>query len=116
MAIKLNKAGFDHARELIQEGLEVDMDPGNWEEVKPTVDDQARYLNSHSLEEYGLWFLGINDAAPANDKSKYVYPHGDLNVVQESALHLAVKEAAQKKDEAIHKAAQELLNLLDEEG
>ena len=102
MGIKLNKAGFEHARKLIENGLEVECDPDNWEEVKPTVDDTARYLNSHSLEEYGLWFLGINDAAPANDKSKYVFPHGDLNVVQESALRMAAQSTVPEVKQAAH--------------
>ncbi|MBD3231475.1 hypothetical protein GF322_02315 [Candidatus Dependentiae bacterium] len=111
MAIKLNAAGYDNAKKLIK-SFEVECDPNNWEEVKPSIDEILRYLDSHKLEEYGLWFLGIDTQAPNDQRSKYVYPYGDFNLVQESALILAERQATEKNHDEIKKAAHELLQEL----
>src|SRR5579859_8239006 len=94
MPIKLNKAGYDHALAIIKNGLEVEHDTNNWEAVKPTKDEIVRFLNAHTLEEYGQWFLGINTDADQKDKSKYVLPLGDFSVLHKSALMAAATEAA----------------------
>lgn len=112
MSIKLNKAAFDHAAEIIKDGLEVEHDTSNWNEVKPTVDEQARYLNTHSLDEYGLWFLGINSDADQNSKDKFVYPYGDFSVLHKSALIVAEQQATQAHAHEIKSAAQKLLAMI----
>lgn len=112
MAIKLHKEGFDHAKAVIENGLEVEHS-SNWDAVKPTKDEEVRHLNTHTLDEYGIWFLGIDTEVPENDKSKFVYPHGDLKVVHKSALIIAEEQAREKGHKDIQKAAQELIELID---
>lgn len=109
MSIKLNKAGYDHAAALIKHGFEVEHDVHNWDEVKPDRDDKSKYINTHDLDEYGLWFLGIDTNADQKSIDKYCYPYGDFNVVQKSGILAAEKEAAKHNHAEIHKAAQELL-------
>lgn len=109
MAIKLHNAGFEKAEEMIRHGIEIEHTSNNWEKVKPSVDDELNYLGSHSLEEYGLWFLGIDTSAPSENRSKFVYPFGDFNVVQESALIVAEELAKTNHHDEIAVAAQKLL-------
>ena len=113
MSIKINQAAYDHAVEIIKDGLEVEHDVSNWKEVKPDVDEMARYLNTHSLDEYGLWFLGINSDADQNSKDKFVYPYGDFSVLHKSALIAAEQEAGNKHLHEIKSAAQKLLTMIE---
>ncbi len=114
MAIKLNKSAYEHAVEIIKNGLEVEPDTNrSWEEEKATDDEEIRYLNTHTLNEYGLWFLGVDTDADPEDRSKFVYPFGDFNVVHKSALLVAKKEAAKNGDKEIEEAARKLLEMVD---
>jgi len=114
MAFKLNKAGCEHAAAMIRQGLEVEHETGNWNEVRPTSDEEARYLDTHDIEEYGLWFLGINTDIEANSKEHYVYPYGDFNVVQKSGLIAAEQQAKKDHSDEIANAARTLLELLNQ--
>lgn len=112
MAIILNKAGYDRAVAILKKGLEIEHDMRNWHEVKPTPDEIARFLDTHTLDEYGSWFLGINTDADQKDKSKFDYPFGDLQVLHKSALIAAEKIATIKHHEDIKKAVHDLLEML----
>ena len=113
MAIILNQAAYTHANTIIQNGLEVEHDTNNWDAVKPTEDEVIRYLNNHTLAEYGNWFLAINTDADQKDKLKYLYPFGDLKVLHKSALITIEKEAESQHHHDIKKAAKRLLDLID---
>lgn len=112
MAIILNKAAYEKAIAIIKKGLEIEHDIKNWHEVKPTPDEIARFLDTHSLDEYGTWFLGINTDADQKDKSKFEYPFGDLQVLHKSALIATEKIAALKNHEEIKTAVHNLLEML----
>jgi len=113
MAIKLNQAGYDRAAAIIKKGLEVENDTNNWQEVKPTVDEELFFIENHSLNEYGEWFLGVNtDAALKDSTKKFVYPHGDLKVVHKSALLESEKLAKKNNDTEIHQAIHKLLEMI----
>lgn len=111
MAIQLNKQAFDNAAKIIKNKLEVEHQT-DWQEARPTPNDEVRYLDTHSLEEYGLWFLGINTQADPKSKSKFVYPYGDFNVLHKSALLASKKEAEKNKDHEIVKAIDQLLAMI----
>lgn len=113
MAIRLNQEAYNQAVSIIKNGLEVEHDSNNWQEVKPTEDEVIHYLDTHSLKDYGRWFLGINSEADPNDKSKYLYPVGDLKVVHKSALLLAEKESARSNHAEIRGAVRKLLEMID---
>lgn len=113
MAIKLNEAGFEHAKELIKGGLEVEKKAGDWEQHKATKDEIDKFLETHYLEEYGLWFLGINTDFPDNDKDRYVYPYGDLKIVHKDALATAIAQATKQGHKEIVEAASKLLEMIN---
>lgn len=112
MSIKLHKSGYDHAVSIIKNGLEVEHN-SNWDAVKASKDEEARHLNTHTLNEYGLWFLGIDSQAPENDRSKFVFPYGDFSVLHKSALVIIAEDAREKGLKDIEHAAQELIKLID---
>ncbi len=113
MAIKLNKAAYDHAVEIIKKGLEVEHDTNNWTDVNPSRDEKIKFLNTHSLEEYGLWFLGIDTDIKEDDSSKFIYPIGDFSVLHKSGLLTAEQQATQKHHHEIKSAAQKLLEMIN---
>ncbi|MBY0109589.1 MAG: hypothetical protein K2X90_00560 [Candidatus Babeliaceae bacterium] len=114
MTIKINKEGYEHALEIIKNGLEVEHETSNWKEIKPDVNEMAQFLNTHSLKEYGLWFLGIDTDADQNSKDKYVYPYGDFSVLHKSGLIAAEQEAGNKHNHEIKSAAQKLLAMINQ--
>lgn len=115
MSIKLHKAGYEHALKLIANGLEVEPDQGNWDEVQPTQDEIIRFLDTHSLNEYGLWFLGVDTSRAEKDPTRFVYPYGDLKVIHESALIEAEQDAMDKDFTEIEEAAGTLLDMVQDE-
>lgn len=114
MAIKLNKAGYERAVEIIKNGLEVEhnADMNAWDAIKATANEEERYLDTHDLDEYGQWFLGVDTDADPKDRSKYLYPFGDFSVLHKSALLVAQQQAAQKNQTEIASAAQKLLGMI----
>ena len=114
MAIRLNKEAFEHAKELIEGGLEVNHELGNWQEAAPTRDEEAKFAETHYLDEYGLWFLGINtDKEEEDSLDKFSYPTGDLNIIYKSALVKAHEDAEKNKHPEIAEAAKKLIALID---
>lgn len=114
MNIKLNKKAYDHAVDLIKNKLEVEHAPSYWEEAKPTRNDEVRFLDTHSLEEYGSWFLGIDLDADQKSHETYHYPFGDLQVLHVGALHASKKAAEKHGHDEIVKAIDQLLKLIEE--
>ena len=112
MSKKLNKIAYELAKQMIEHGFELEHDENNWKEAQPTPSESVEYLDTHSLDEYGSWFLGIDPEADPKDKAKFVYPFGDFKVVHKSALLEAEKRARMNKDHEIEQAAKRLLQLI----
>ena len=113
MSVKFNKSGYDRAVEIIENGLEVEHDTNNWEEVKPTVDEELQFIDTHTLEEYGEWFLGIRDEPELkNDRKKFIYPFGDFKVLHKSALLVSKRLAEKNRDNEIASKIDKLLEML----
>lgn len=114
MSIRLNEEAFKHAQDLIRHGEVEKTKLFKWKDNTPDRNDEARFLETHYDEEFGSWFLGINtDVAQDEVLQRYVYPIGDLQVVYKEGLVAAHKEAQKKGDEAIVKATQQLIDMID---
>lgn len=113
MSVTLHKPGFDHAIQLINRGLEV-ITKSNWNEVKPDRDDLVHYLDTHSMDEYGQWFLGVDTAIPTNNSSRFSYPYGDFGVLHKSGLEAIIQEAAKNNQLDIKQAAEKLLAMVNQ--
>ena len=113
MAIQLNQAGFDYAKQLISEG-NVDMDlHGDWGRENPDTEEENRFIEKYGYESYGHWHLGINEDHSPETKEAYSFPYGNYSQVVRSGLIAAEERAAQYGYEDIREAARLLLSMLD---
>jgi hypothetical protein len=107
----VNRAGFDHARELIEARRYVLR--SDWGERQPRAVDQNRYLKTHSWEEYAEWHLGLTEGPGDDTKARYAFGFGDFRRVHRSGIIAVHFRAAEWRHKAIELAAHELLQLLD---
>ena len=110
--IKLNQKAVAHAEYEIK-FHEVEKTNCDWKAHQATEDEIDKYLETHDIEEYGLWFLGVDVELPEDSKEHYVFPYGDLKIIHRSALVAIQKEAAEKKLHEIEEASKQLLQKID---
>ena len=112
MAVKLNEAGFEHAKVLIR-AHEVVLDERDaWSEHRPRVADENRFIEAHGLKAYGRWHLGVDDEAGAG-KARYKFPYGDFEKVHRCGVLSAESRAGQYKHHDIELACAHLHGALD---
>lgn len=112
MPIILNQRAFDHAKKLIAAG-EVEHGNCTWSEHQATRDEIDKYLNTHDMQEYALWFLGDNTDMSGESIERYEFPVGDLKIVHRGAVIAIKQKTGQQKHMEIEKAADQLLRLID---
>ena len=107
----LNDRAVEHARELIEKRryvLESD-----WGEAQPRTQDENRFLESHSWEEYADWHLGLTDRATDETKARYAFVYGDYQRIHRSGIIACHFRAAEWRHKEIELAAHELLQAID---
>ncbi len=107
----LNEAAVAHARRLIdahQYVLE-----SVWGDVQPSTEDENRFLETHSWDDYGAWHLGLTEGADDETKARYAFVYGDLRRVHRMGLIACQYRAAEWRHKEIELAAHELLQHLD---
>jgi hypothetical protein len=85
----------------------------DWGEVQPRADDENRFLERHSWDEYAAWYLGLTDGATDETKGRYAFVYGDLRRVHRTGLIACQYRAAEWRHKDIELAAHELLQHLD---
>ncbi len=85
----------------------------SWGDVQPTAEDENRYLESHSWEEYAAWHLGLTEGANDETKARHAFVFGDFRRVHRTALIACVYRAAEWRHKEVELAAHDLLQLLD---
>ena len=85
----------------------------DWGEAQPSADDENRYLESHSWNEYAEWHLGLTEGANDETKARYAFVCGDFRRVHRSGLIACRYRAAEWRHKAIELAAHDLLQRLD---
>lgn len=110
--MKVNEKAASKAKEMIRAHHYV-LD-SDWSEAQASSDDENDYLENHSWQEYGEWFLAIDTDASKETKDRYNFPYGDFRRVHRSGLIAAKQRAAQYDYAKVEKAADDLLELLDE--
>lgn len=113
MAAKLHKGGFDHAKELIDQGKAVLDERDAWSEDQPSADEENEFIRAHGWFEYGRWHLGIDESEPEQTKARYKFPYGDFENVHRCAVLSAESRAGQYKYTDIERAAAHLHGMLD---
>jgi hypothetical protein len=109
---QVNKAGVDQARALIDKG-QYD-DATEWSDAAPSAQDGNAEIEKHGYEAYGAWHLAIDTDASEETKSRYAFPYGDFKKVNRAALIHAKQRATQNDHDNIARAADELLEHLDQ--
>lgn len=80
-----------------------------WGDVQPNAGSENAFLESHSWDEYGAWYLGLTDGANEDTKARYAFVYGDLRRVHRMGLIACQYRAAEWRHTEIELAAHELL-------
>jgi hypothetical protein len=113
MAVKLHRAGFDHAKMLVQEGKVVRDERDDWSEHQPSAEEENEFIHKHGIREYGKWHLGIDDQEDEETKGRYKFPYGDFKKVHRCAILAAESRAGQYKYQDIENAAAHLHGMIE---
>ena len=109
----VNPRGIKKAKRLIESRQYVLQ--SEWGEVQPRAGDENKFLETHSWDEYGEWFLGLTDGPADDTKARYAFVYGDLRRLHRSGLIACHYRAAEWRHKEIELAAHELLQLLDKQ-
>jgi hypothetical protein len=108
----VNDAAVAQARELIKSKRYVLN--SDWGEVQPNAEQQNKFLESHSWEDYAAWHLGLTEGANDETKARYAFVYGDLRRLHRTGLIACVYRASEWRHKAVELAAHDLLQHLDE--
>jgi hypothetical protein len=115
MAVKLNRKGLQHAKDLISAGKVVRDERDDWSEDAPSTEEENRFLDDHGFEEYSKWHLGVDDDRPDDTKGHYSFPFGDFSKVHRCGVISLESRAAQNDHDDIAKAGKQLLETIDKD-
>jgi hypothetical protein len=107
----VNESGVARARALI-EARQYVLD-SEWGDVQPKADAENAFLESHSWDEYGEWYLGLTEGPGEETKARYAFVYGDFRRLHRSGLIACHYRAAEWRHKEIELAAHDLLQLLD---
>lgn len=110
MAVKVHNKAVTFATLLINQGR-INKNSA-WENNKPSSDDENNYLDAHTYQEYGNWFLGIDPLLDSNTKEYYSFPIGNFKEIYKTGLIAAEQRASQYGHHDIKQAAHQLLALI----
>jgi hypothetical protein len=113
MTVKLNRNGFDHAKELIDSGRLVFDDRDAWSEHQPSAQQENDFIERQGIEAYAKWHLGIDEGKHAHTKGRYEFPYGDFSNVHRCGVLSAESRAGQYKHFDIENAAAHLHGMID---
>jgi hypothetical protein len=62
MSVKLNRTGFEFAKELIAQGRVVRDERDAWSEDQPSTAMENEFIRLNGFREYAKWHLAIDEA------------------------------------------------------
>jgi hypothetical protein len=110
---RVNDAAVRKARELIDDGRFDDRT--EWSDAAPDAAAANDVIDSDGFEAFAAWHLAEDPDASEGTKGRYAFPYGDFRTVNRAALIHAKQRASQNDHDAIEKAADDLLQRLDEQ-
>jgi hypothetical protein len=108
----VNERGVARARELIDARRYVLRSP--WSDVQPRADDENRFLDAHTWDEYAEWHLALTEGARDETKARYAFVFGDFRRLHRMGLIACYYRAAEWSHREIQLAAHDLLLYLDD--
>jgi hypothetical protein len=109
---RVNDTAVRKARSLIDDGKYDDTT--EWSDAAPSADDANRVIDKQGFDEFAAWHLGVDPDASEGTKGRFAFPYGDFKKVNRAALIHAKQRAAQNDHSAVEKAADGLLEHLDQ--
>jgi hypothetical protein len=113
MTVVLNKTSVEHAKRLVEQGRYFFDEKDKWSEHQPSAKEENEYIEGHSFEEYGKWYLGIDTDEKEDTKGRYKFPYSDFAKVHRCGVIAAETRAGQYKYNAIEQAAARLHEMID---
>jgi len=107
----LNEDAVDRVRRLI-EGRQYVL-RSDWTAAQPSAEDENRFLERHTWQEYGEWHLALTADATDETKGRYAFVYGDFRRLHRMGLIACEFRAAEWRHKEIELAAHDLLQLLD---
>lgn len=109
---QVNQDAVDKAEALIESNQYV-LD-SEWSEAQPGTNAENHYIERNGWGAFGQWHLALDSEGSDQQKNRYNFIYGDFHRVHRSGLIAAKQRAAQNDHSEIEKAADKLLNKLDE--
>ncbi len=108
--MKLNEEAVKQAKKLIKEGKITFSD--EWQHPEPELENE--YIEKKGWDEYGKWFLAIDEEANEETKARYKFPYSnDFETINRRGV-IAIKQRASQYDyKEIFEVASELLEMID---
>src|SRR5467141_1510435 len=113
MAVKLNERAYEHAQKLINEGKVVLDERDAWSEHQPSAQQENEFIRLHGFNEYGKWYLGIDEEEHERTKGRYKFPYGDFENVHRCGVLAAESRAGQYKYYDIENAVAHLHGMIE---
>jgi len=107
----VNEEAVARARRLI-EGRQYVL-RSDWTAVQPTAEDENRFLQRHTWQEYGEWHLALTADATDETKGRYAFVYGDFRRLHRMGLIACEYRAAEWRHKEVELAAHDLLQRLD---
>ncbi len=109
---RVNQDGVAKAQQMIDSG-QYDLET-SWSDAAPSADEGNKQIEHNGYDGYGEWHLAIDTEASEETKDRYGFPYGDFSRVNRAALIHAKQRASQNDHDEVAKAADDLLQHLDE--
>jgi hypothetical protein len=113
MSVKLNRIGFEYAKELVAKGMVVRDERDAWSENQPTTAAENEFIRLNGFREYPKWHLAIDDDQDPDANKRYKFPYGDFKKVHRCGVLSAESRAGQYKHFDVERAAARLHELID---
>lgn len=108
---RVNHKAIAHAKRLIDSGRYVAA--SDWGEAQPSTEDENRFLEHHTWDDYAEWHLGLTVGAHDETKARHAFVIGDLKRIHRSGIIACHFRAAEFRHKEIELAAHRLLQYLD---
>lgn len=101
----VNERAVEKAKRLIESRQYVLN--SQWGDVQPDPAAENAYLESHSWDEYGEWYLGLTEGPSDETKARYAFVYGDFRRLHRTGIIACHYRAAEWRHKEIELAAHE---------
>ena len=115
MTVKLNSAGYERAKRLIEDNKFINDERDSWSDHHPSTQIEEEFIEKNGFSEYGEWFLAVNDEYGEESRRYYEFPYGDFKKVHRCGILATQSRAGHDKYVDVENAAADLLAAIDKQ-